>query len=770
MAGIENIRATAQPEPREFQALDELKELGLPTPPKGEHPLDKEDVRKRFNKVYDWWMQERVNQQERRVEAMRDHEIFDGPGQWTAEEREALRERLQEALVFNQVQPTIKWVTGTEKKVRIDWRVMPRGEEDAPGAEAKTKILKYVQDVNNVGFKRSMAFADATISGVGWLDHGINSDPDDEKIMIGYEDWRNVWYDSLSVAPDYTDARYVFRGKWVDEDVAVAWFPDRADVIHAAANQGTDNLVSSLDDPAFDEALSGDSSNVSNNAINTGFFSIAGEVSVTRRNRVFLVEAWYRVPARKKVLRGEKIGTLNGVAFDDQDADHAQLVAEGLASPVDTIKMEMRQMIFCGNHVLHEGVSPFRHNRFPLVPIWGFRRKKDNAPYGMVRNLRDPQRDLNKRRSKALYILNSNKTIVEDDAWAGTLNEFYDSRQRPDGVTIMKKDKLKAISTENDRGIATEHIALMSQDERYIQTASGVTDELMGRDTNAVSGIAIQNRQEQGHVVTEDLFDNYRLAFKLSGEITLSLIEQFKTEAETVRIIGKGNEPEFLRINDMDPETGEKVNDITATQADFIVSEQDYSATLRRAMFETMSEMIVRMPPEVAIQILDLVFDLSDLPGKEKFVDRIRQLNGQKDPDAKEEEGDVIDVTPTPEEQAKLQAAETQNQILQIQLQGEQAKVTKLEADAKLVQAKIGTEMINQRVAAAGVNYDQEKLKIERAQTLNAIESAEHGRRMMEIAPKSGDGVGGDSAPVKRDKGQQGSTERGLKSNNQEKT
>jgi len=762
---MENIRAIAQPEPREFQVIDELKELGLPKPPKGEHPLDKAAIRKRFNKVYDWWMQERVNQQERRTEAMRDHEIFDGPGQWTTEERAVLAERLQEALVFNQVQPTVKWVTGTEKKVRIDWRVMPRGEEDAPAAEAKTKILKYLQDVNNVGFKRSLAFADAVISGVGWLDHGINNDPDDEKVLIGYEDWRNVWYDSLSVSPDYTDARYVFRGKWVDEDVAVAWFPDRADVIHAAANQGTDTLVSSLDDPVFDEALSGDSSNINTNAINTGFFSVGGEVSVTRRNRVFLVEAWYRSPARKKVLRGEEIGTLNGVTFDDQDANHNSLVAMGLASPVDTIKMEVRQMIFCGNYVLHEGVSPFRHNRFPLVPIWGFRRKKDNAPYGMVRNLRDPQRDLNKRRSKALYILNSNKTLVEEDAWVGTLNEFYDSRQRPDGVTIMKKDRLKAIITENDRGIAQEHIALMQQDERYIQNASGITDELMGRGSNAVSGVAIQNRQEQGHVVTEDLFDNYRLAFKLSGEITLSLIEQYKTKAETVRIIGRGNEPEFLRINAVDPETGEVMNDITASQADFIVSEQDFSATLRRAMFETMSEMIVRMPPEVSVQILDLVFELSDLPGKEKFVDRIRQLNGQNDPDAREDDG--MDMAPSPEDQAKLQAAQTQNQILQIQLEGEQAKVAKLEAEARLVQAKIGTEMVQQRVAVAGVGYDQEKLRIERAQTLNAIESAEHSRRMMETVQNTGDGVGGDSEPVKRERGQMGSTERGLKTNNQ---
>jgi len=758
MAGIENILLLEQHEPREFQVMDELKELGLPKPPKGEHHLDKAAVRRRFNKVYDWWMHERVKQQDVRAEAMRDHELYDGPGQWTAEEIAILRDRLQEALVFNQIKPTIDWVLGTEKKLRIDYRVMPRGEEDAPAAENKTKGIKYLSDVNRTGFKRSRAFYDAAISGVGWLDHGISGDPTDEPIQVRYEDWRNVWYDSLSVEPDYSDARYQFRGKWVDEDVAIAYFPDRADVIHAAANEDAGTL---FDDPTFDlEEAGADTPSIYMNALQTGFYAYAGELSASKRSRVFLVEAWYRVPAKKKVLRGKELGTLNGVEFDKDDPNHAAMVAHGLGAPVDTIQMEMRQMIFCGKYVLYEGKTPYRHNRFPLVPIWGFRRKKDNAPYGMVRNLRDPQRDLNKRRSKALYILNSNKTIVEEDAYVGSLNEFYDSRQRPDGITIMKKDRLKSIFTENDRGVAREHIELMQQDERYIQNTSGVTDELMARQTNAVSGVAIQNRQEQGQVVTQDLFDNYRLAFQLSGEIQLSLMEQFWTDEKSFRIAGESNAPEFIQVNGMDG-----LNDITSSQADFVVSEQDFSATIRRAMFETLTDMCTRMPPEVAIHLLDLVFELSDLPGKEKFVERIRQINGQKDPGAKEDPNTPPEVDPA--EEAKMQQMETQNQILQTQLAAEQAKVAKLEAEARLVEAKIGTEMVNQRVSVAGVGYDQEKLRIERAQTLNAIESAEHSRRMMETVQKTGDGVGGDSEPVKRERGQMGSTERGLKTNNQ---
>jgi hypothetical protein len=145
-------------------------------------------------------------------------------------------------------------------------------------------------------------------------------------------------------------------------------------------------------------------------------------------------------------------------------------------------------------------------------------------------------------------------------------------------------------------------------------------------------------------------------------------------------------------------------------------------------MFESMTEIVKTMQPEASIQILDLVFELSDLPGKEKFVDRLRALTGQRGTDAE----------PTPEEaaadQAKAdaaaQAAEAQNQILQTQLAAEQAKVKKLEQEAQLIAAKIKTESVNQQVSAAGVDYDKEKLRMEKASTLHTIEQGEHQRVM----------------------------------------
>ena len=740
LQGTQDVRCVEEYTPREFDVDEHLDDLGLEKPPKGIHPLDREDVRKRFAKVSSWFAQERVRQADFRSESMADHEFYDGPGQWTQEEKNLLAQRSQVPITFNQVKPTVDWVLGTEKKIRVDYRVLPRGEEDAKNAEMKTKLFKYVSDTNNAGFKRSKSFADAVLAGVGWIDHGINADPDNEPLVVGYEDWRNVWYDTLAQEDDLSDARYIFRGKWVDEDIACAMFPDRADVIHAAVISGDQgfgyDVFSNMLDPAFDPKMSGGFAHgISGVTLQyTGFFGYIGsQVAQESRDRVFLVECQYRTLAKKKQLRGKELGTLQGITFDESSEHHLRLVDMGIGQAVEATVMEMRQMIFTGDSVLQDGESPYRHKRFSLVPIWGFKRKKNGTPYGIVRNLRDPQKDLNKRRSKALYLLSANRVVADDDAIKDTDQSWDDivkEANRPDGLIKVYPKSQRGIEIQNETNLAMEHVALMTQDEKYIQSASGVTDELMGRDTNAVSGKAIRARQEQGGVVTTAFFDNNRLAFKLSGEIILSMIEQLYTEEKKIRITGgeNGKTPEFLEINKYDPETDEIIGDITASQADFVISEQDYSATIREAMFESMTELVKTMQPEAAIQILDLVFELSDLPGKEKFVDRLRALTGQRGTDAE----------PTPEEaaadkakqDAATQAAEAQNQILQVQLEAEKAKVVKLEQEAQLIAAKIKTESVNQHVSAAGVDYDKEKLRMEKASTLNTIEQGEHQRSM----------------------------------------
>jgi hypothetical protein len=625
--------------------------------------LDNPEAQRRFTKVLEWRRQAQQAQTQNRYEMAVDEDFFDGD-QWTEDDKAELEARGQAALVFNLIATTVRWVTGTEKRTRVDYRVMARHDDGTKDAENKTKLLKYLTDVNRTGFARSKAFEQTVKAGVGWLEQGIRSDESEEPLFVRWESWRNVWYDPLSVEPDMSDARFLFREKWVDLDVAQAMFPQHAEALkHEAENISDPNQLRT--ETSHNKYLYGDEELV------TTYSQVGDLVDMGSRDRVKLVECWYGVPGGVKVLRGvdEEMErhSFSGKIFNSADPVHAWAVQHGYASTYDAIRMQMRLMMYCGSTLLQDAPSPYWHNRFPLTPIWGYRRSRDNAPYGIVRGLRDPQEDLNKRRSKALLLLSTNQIIADDDAvndWDDTLQEVA----RPDGV--VRKKRGSDFQIRNQATLAPMHVQLMDQDARYIQESAGVTDENLGRQSNAISGKAIEARQNQGYTSTSDLFDNLRLAVQLSGEIQLSLIEQYYDQEKVFRLTGERGNAEYTKIN-----TGPD-DQITARQADFMVDEQDYRGTIRQAMFDTMLEMTSKLPPEVGLKLLTIAFEMSDVPMREEFVRVLREATGMTDPNEEL----------TPEEEAARQ--QQQEQQMALQERQIKAQLALLEGKAKEAMAK----------------------------------------------------------------------------------
>lgn len=654
------------------------------------HKLDSDDVQSRFLRIKAWRKEAGDLQRDNRFAQMVDHDFYDGD-QWTEDDATILRERGQAPLVFNVIKSTIDWIIGTERRTRVDYRVLPREKNDADGAETKTNLLKFVGDANRFPYARSRAFADAIKSGVGWMEVSVRSDPTDEPIYQGYEDWRNIWYDPLSVEPDLSDARYLFRERYVDLDVAMAMFPERKDVLRASAVQSAQ----------YSDSLLIDDVDAERDVYEQG----AGVLTDDTRSRVKLVECWYRQVWSGKIMRGDELGTLNGATFDAANELHGLLAQEGHASVYDAVQMRVRCMVYCEAGVLQDAESPYRHNRFPLVPIWGHRKKRGNTPYGVVRGLIDPQSDLNKRRSKALFILSTNQVVADDDA-VDDWDEVAEEVARPDGIIRVKKGSLFEI--RNVVQLAEEHVNLMQQDRQFIESTGGVTDEMMGRESNAQSGKAILARQDQGHAVTAELFDNLRMSIQLVGEITLSLIEQYYTDRKVVRVLGDRGQAQYVTINEPQ-EDGSLLNDITARQADFQVDAMNFSASARQAAFESMMNMIGQLGnPEAALALLDLAVDLSDIPGKDEMVKRIRAMTGQKDPDQADDDPQRMEEAQAEQGRAQ-QEAELQAALQQLEIAERQAKVAKANAEAKAKEA--------------GIVLDQEKVRIAKAEALHNIQT-----------------------------------------------
>ena len=634
-------------------------------------PLDRPEAVQTHKRLLAHYVNELDVQTMQRAAMREDERFYDGD-QWDEGDATMLRARGQLPLVFNVIAPAVNWMLGTERQNRTQYKILPREKSDGRAARLKSELMKYVDDANFTDFAWSAAFADAVKVGLGWVEEGWQGDSGEEPVFLRAETWRNILWDSRAQHLDLSDARFLFRAKWVDLDVATRLFTgarNRA-VLEESASTSSDIIGSLITtgDEAMDEAEQ------------SALIAHSSRTDEAGRRRLRLIEAWYRTIEERPYVAG---GQFNGELFDVTSPGHNQDVDGGRASIRWRTAMTIRVAIFTSSGLLWDSPSPYRHNRFPFTPIWGNRRGADNMPYGIIRSLKDIQRDINKRHSKATHILNSSRIIMDRDA-VPDLEEFAEEAARPDAILI--KNPGKELVIDHGKDLAPAQLELMSRSIQMVQQTSGITDEAMGRQTNANSGKAIEARQRQGSVATAHFLDNLRLARRLSGEKMLSLIEQFYTEEKAFRITNNRGTPEYLKIN------GDAENDILRSKADFVIAEDAWRATQRQAELQELMELmqqVAPVAPQIVVTLLDLLVEAMDIPSREEIVTRIRKLTGMTDPDMTDEEKAA-----DPELQARAQAEAKQAAMAERMAEAEAAKLEAEAAEkgARADLARAGTE------------------------------------------------------------------------------
>lgn len=662
---------------------------------------DREDAatRAKFNKLRAWLEHERDRQAENRAEMAIDADYYDGL-QWTEEDAREIEARGQAPLVFNEIKVSIDWIIGAEKRNRVDWRVLPREASDQQGAVVRSKVLKYLSDVNRTPFMRSQAFTEAVISGLSWLEDSLSMDATEDVLYSGNETWRNVLHDSYHKRPDGKDMRYLFRWRYVDLDIAKALWPKHADALERMA-LGADQLTADADDELWYLGANLRDPQTHRSSA-TRNLSMTGSSVESDRRRVKVYEAWYREPQQAEVLYG---GAYHGDIYNPKFPAHQRAVGSGQADAIPAIVLRMRVAFMTDAELLEDTESPFAHNGFPLTPIYAFRRGRDGMPYGYIRQMRDPQMDLNKRMSKSLFLLSVNQLIAERGAFSTekdgyTLQDAIENASNPQGVFILERGDAR-FEIRRDFQEIKGHTEILALDRMFLQSVSGVNPEQLGRTTNVISGKGILAKQEQGALTTAGIFDNYRLAIATSGQKALSNAERFYSMPKVIRLTemqggSEGPRIDWVEINQPEVQPDGSVrflNDITQAHADFIVDEQDYRASMRQAMFDHMIDMlkvVAPVAPAIAVGLLDLVIDANDFPGKEAFVDRVRQLIAEARGELK-----------TPEQKAAEAAA------MAMELQERAAKIAKDEAAADKTDAE--ADQIRAMLNAGMVAVDLER-------------------------------------------------------------
>jgi hypothetical protein len=549
--------------------------------------------------------------------------------QLTHDELAVLKKRKQPPLVINRIKRKIDSMVGLEQKGRVDPKALPRNPDDEDAADVATKALVFAEDITRFDMKRSAVAYNLWIEGYGGVEVTVkerNGHLDPEIVRLR---WEEIFFDPYSRELDFSDAGFMGVQKWMTVDAAL----DLArDYDHGMDD---DDLRSLLEVPLY------------------------GADTYDDRPRG---EAKSWGDKKKKRIKLASMYYLHGGQWCFA--------------------------IFGGGGVIWQGPSRFLDDQGQpenAMVLQACYIDRENRRYGIVRDMMSVQDEINKRRSKALHMLNSRQTMGQSGAVAD-VTKMKRELALPDGHVEYNQDPQSAtpsfqIVQNNDQ--LSGQFELLQESKSEIDML-GPNASLMGQLEGQHSGRAIMAQQQAGYAELAPAYDNLRDWTIRVYRAMWNRIRQFWTDERWIRVTDESEKLQFVGVNVpmkqpmVDPMTGQPVvgpdgqpmvqpvmgpdgqpvleNKIAEIDIDIIVDMSPEYASLQQEQFAQLVELTksgaVQLPPDVLIEA-------SQLRNKAKLLEKMN------DP----------------------QAQQQQMQAMQMQMAQLQATIQKLTAEAENKQA-----------------------------------------------------------------------------------
>lgn len=574
-----------------------------------------------LGKIREWFQDAVDKSRDWRKEAKEDYRFVSGK-QWKNADKEQLEKFGRPAITINKIKPLMNVLSGYQRLNRYDISFLPRTNDDMELCKVREGVTKYIFDDCDYEYQESQVFMDGAIGGIGWfwVYYKFDEEMGDGEIKIARENPFNMYIDPEAKEIDYSDANYIIRAKWVNKADLINVYPEKAEEIK---NQQQEYDSMEPVDEQYDHLY-------------------------YKRDlqKLRLVECWYKVKVKEKIyiMPGGQI--IN--EQDMQNISEEQLMQMYLSGQIpieQTITVDkVRVCSFFGGVLLEDIESPYEHGQIPFIPFVVFKFFDEDEPAGIVRDLKDPQREVNKRRSQSLHILNTssyNNWIREADAQSDEQKAHMKKlASLPGGVIEVQPGTLSRGAMQRLEAPQPPLSLFQAGQEAAadLPSISGINEALMGVDMPAnASGRAIELKQKQAITHIAPMFDNLRKCKKRLASLLWGkhgrkgLVQQFYTEKKVFRIEGVGGKPDFITINQQVTQIGPfgqavttTLNDITQGDFDIIVADTQASASQRQAQMYSLIDAVktLGVPGDA---VFDLILDLSDIPNKEDIKQRLQQ-------------------------------------------------------------------------------------------------------------------------------------------------
>lgn len=561
---------------------------------------------------------------------------------WSQDDLEVFWGQSRDPSNYPIIQPVTEAVCGIEAQTRRDTIILARTRRHADTAEALTGLTKYINQQNKTARLRSQAFRRAaTTDGVGWTEVHWSDDPHAEMIGKRAPDPMHMWIDPAGREDDLSDSIDIHRARWLPKRwVDLRWERTAREGMYGLRPQvdydptsHQDDWLGDGDDPAvgqFDRSGTGDPRMGPGHGMRApldmaGWATQDADTFMQPVDRYadldLVVERWYRADEWAQFCR-LRDGRVIEVT-DETAHDVARLVLDGSGRLVRAVARRIRTACFVaseGGGLLHDTESPYPHGLFPFIPTWGYR-DEEGQPFGLVRLLRDAAREFNMRRTSLTKRTLMRQFHYEEGAFVDEAQALREMAKFNGRVKYAEGKLLAGAAKVEDNGGASQsqmqgEAMLLDGAREMVQNLGPVTQEILGQQSDAKSGIAIQERKEGSYTALFTLFDNRTWAQQAEEEQTLALIQAGYTEEMEVRINGTAAGLQWLHINHVDPTTGAVLLQPAQGRFDVTVQEQPEAPHLRSMKLKEIAQLLqgAPLPPQAQLKLTRAMAEAQDLP------------------------------------------------------------------------------------------------------------------------------------------------------------
>lgn len=611
--------------------------------------------------------------------AYRDLRAYAGDN-WSQQEKTVLEKQRRMILELNKIRRVINLYSGYERENRTSTVVAPIEGSDEETADLFSEIMMYVYAKAQSEYVFSEAFEHSLKTGLSII--GMYMDYTKDKVN---GDIKFYWkpFNALMLDPYFTK-----------RDLSDC---DQASTRDLLSREQVKALLPWIDPKEIDNIPTGIRDN------KYQYLGIYRQYNSTYIAKYLLTydQYWVRTNKRQKFL----VDMENGVTQEwDGNRDEEKVLKEVLKDNprvqlINSYKRTVDLNIIVGGKLLYEGPDPTGLDVFPFVPVICYHEPLIDTYelkiQGVVRSIRDAQRQYNRRHSQIIDLMES----VINTGWIHKNGAVVD----PDMLFQAGQGRNVVINPEFDVNADIREIAppqvpqgyLAYQDimDQNIMEIPGGSEELLGLSSTGdvqVSGKLAEVRASNGLKGNRGLFDNFEYAQKIFGDLVVQCIQNNFSPGKVARITNREPTPQFFTKQ--------------FEQYDCIIKSAVKTQTQREAYYYQLLQM---RSLGIAIPDDELI-DAAPLQGKTRLLDKMRELQQQQEENAQQEAEDR-------ERMNKLVASQTDQNVALAQ-----------ERRARVL-ADIG--LARERISEGEQNYA--KALLDNAKTITEMKEADN-RQLMD--------------------------------------